>query len=317
VALVEKIRAESQDPVLVLDSGDLFFDKQAMQKNTKWALTKAQVISRAYMKMKFTAINVGDLDLQGLDFLRQEAEAGLPLISANLIDPSTKKPIFQTHRIEEVNGLRIAFFGLLSPKLPAYLQQALTNKAVVENPVDAARQVVEKLRDQADLIVLLSDLGSNNDRDLVAYIEGIHFVLGGHDGRMLRWPFRGGTAYIFQSYKKGMYVGNLRVIRTDPSAPFLNAGEADQIRQEIQNLDRRMKSITEASERNPKQKERFDKVIADLIRKKDILDKRLARVQQSAASGNRFFWNLDPLRMNMPEDEEVLGWVTKTGLTKD
>jgi len=69
--------------------------------------------------MGTAAINVGDMDLlSGVDFLLNEYSQGLPLVSSNLLDPATKKPIFLPYVIRKEGGVRIAFFGLLSPELP-------------------------------------------------------------------------------------------------------------------------------------------------------------------------------------------------------
>ena len=113
VSLVEKLGSEDRS-LLVVDSGNLFTGAWA-GANQKQSRIKARLISRAYMRMGVAAINVGDLDLlQGLAFLRKEASRGLPLVSSNLVDPSTKTSIVKPYIIKKVGSIRVAFFGLLS-----------------------------------------------------------------------------------------------------------------------------------------------------------------------------------------------------------
>ena len=112
---MEKVQRE-KSRVLVVDSGDLFLGFLATPDAEK-AKKKAELIGRAYRHMGAAAVNVGCLDLlQGVDFLHQEFSQGLPLISANLLDPATKTSIFPPHVIREVAGYRVAFFGLLPPE---------------------------------------------------------------------------------------------------------------------------------------------------------------------------------------------------------
>jgi len=162
--------------------------------------------------MRVTAVNVGDSDLmQGLTLLRQEASRGLPLISANLIDRSLGTPVFPPFVIKNVDNIRIAFFGLLSPDINTAMQKAAGGKAYIKDPIETAQEITEKLRGQADIIIILSDLGLEQDRELLRRVSGIHLVLGGHEGHYLQTPVWERNTPILQSYKKGMYIGKLQL----------------------------------------------------------------------------------------------------------
>ena len=127
-------------PVLAVDSGDLFFDQTTDQADVKRALTKARLIAQAYKRMGIVAVNVGDRDLsQGLDFLKQEAAQGLPLISANLVDTVQRQPIFPPSVIREVSGKRIAFVGLLRSPLAPAIEKSLEGKAAIEDPMETIK----------------------------------------------------------------------------------------------------------------------------------------------------------------------------------
>lgn len=232
---MERKRAEGR-PVLVVDSGDLFFSIGANGDSHK-ALNKARVISKAYGRMGAVAINVGDQDLlQGMDFLRQESSKGLPLISTNLLDSSSKTPIFPPYLVKETSGVRIAFFGLLPPGLRPAIQNGVGEKALIKDPMQTAQEIVPKLRGRADLIVLLSDLGLEMDRMISRALPGIHFILGGNERRLFTRSIQQGKTYIFQSYEEGMYVGKLSLIIRNPASPFQDKLKPDQILREIDGL---------------------------------------------------------------------------------
>jgi len=189
------------------------------------SLTKARLISRAYKHMRVAAINVGDNDLmQGLTFLRNEASEGLPLISANLIDPATKSLIFSPYTIKKVGKLRIAFFGLVSPIKNQVIQYPAENKFLVKDPVKVARKMFNKLRHKADVIILLSDLDAKKEREVIKAVPGIHFVLGGHEGRFIQTPVWEGQTPILESYKNGMYAGKLHITFASASSTFKYEG---------------------------------------------------------------------------------------------
>ena len=318
VALVEKTRTEGT-PVMVVDSGDLFFMARAKVDPEK-ALAKARLIGRAYRRMAATAVNVGDLDLiRGLDFLRQEASQGFHLISANLLDPSSKAPIFDPYVIQRVSGIRIAFFGLLSPnfqpEIADSIQKSVGDRISIRDPVETARQMVAKLRDKAEIIVLLSDLGSFRDRELVKAVPGIHFVLGGHEGFGLGQPNREGKTYLFQSYSKGMYVGKLRLAIKNPALPFQDEGSARRLEEQIHNLDQHLQALQKQEAGQPSQE--LTQRIQWIQQQKTKLKDQLTQLSSAQLEDNHFLWTLTALNASLGESEDVKAWIKEAGIDQD
>ena len=321
VALAEKARTVKQS-LLVVDSGDLFFAPYS-GADAERKLVKARLISRAYQRMGTSAINVGDLDLlQGVEFLRDEFSKGLPLISANLLDPSTKAPIFPPYVIREVAGVRVAFSGLLNPEsapdVGVVVKNANEGKIFIQDPFEAARETLQKLKGQADLVILLSDLGLHKDQMLAKAVSGIHFILGGHEGRYMGKPQQMGNTHILQSSVKGMYVGRLRLIVGDTASPFSDGGEVQHIQDRINALDFHLRSLQQAKQQlayqNP---ENLDRSIQEVTKQRRALQDQLMRMKDSASQGNRFFFNLEPIEAKHSEDDEVRKWIAEAGIEKD
>jgi len=306
----------------VVDSGDLFFSFQNYSDSGK-ALKKAQIIGRAYRHMGAAALNVGCLDLlQGMDFLRQEYSQGLPLISANLLNPSTKAPIFPPYVIKDAGGVRIGFFGLLppesGPEISQAIQRANEGKILIADPVEAARETLRKIKGKADLVISLSDLGLYRDQMVAKEVPGIHFILGGHEGRFTRRAVRAGMTYFLQSSHKGMYVGQLQLNLENLPGSFRDAGEVQYLQERIDGLDLHIRGLEEAGKRQPdKDGSARNRSIHELTRQRDALQEELKRAKEAGAQGNRFLFKLEALEKVLPENEEVKRWLSGAGIDKD
>jgi 2',3'-cyclic-nucleotide 2'-phosphodiesterase (5'-nucleotidase family) len=280
VSLEEKLKSEDGS-LLVVDSGNLLTGAWT-DANQKQSITKAGLISRAYKRMGVAAINVGDMDLMlGLAFLRKEASRGLPLLSSNLVDPSTKTSIFKPYIIQKVGSIRIAFFGLLSPEIRTGIYKEAGKKFLVKDPVTTAREMTGILRGKADVIILLSALPSYRQQEVIRAAPGIHFVLGGREGRYIRSPLWEGRTPILESYKYGMYAGKLQLTFVNASSPYSYESTEEQ-------AGRRASSGDESRTSG-----------------------------ESPSRNNRFHWTLVPLDRSIPEDKDISGWIRRTGIEKD
>jgi 2',3'-cyclic-nucleotide 2'-phosphodiesterase (5'-nucleotidase family) len=308
------LRAEGQ-PVLVVDSGDLFFDPATATANLTKARAKARVIARAYKAVGVTAVNVGEGDLlAGVKFLQRDI-GQLPFISANLLDSIQKRPIFSPFVIEEVSGVRVAFFGLVNPSTAPEVKQGEGEGVIAADPLETARQVVKELTGKADLIILLSDLGLDEDRRLAKACSGIHFILGGHDGRYVKLPYQEGETFIVQSYQNGMYVGKLTLTIGKAGAPFQDEEKAKGMQERLNELDGKIGTMQRIKSKNPSPD--IEKTIARLKQERTRLQAEMKRAVQAASSDNHFRWTLEPLVPSLPEDAEVNQWIKAAGITGD
>jgi 2',3'-cyclic-nucleotide 2'-phosphodiesterase (5'-nucleotidase family) len=257
-----------------------------------------------------------------VDFLRQEYSQGLPLVSANLLNPSTKAPIFPPYIIKEVGGVRIAFLGLLPPESGAEISPAIRRanegKILIADPVEAARETLRKIQGKADLVIILSDLGLYRDQMVAKEVPGIHFILGGHEGRFTRRAVRAGMTHLFQSSYKGMYVGRLQLTLESPSKPFKDAGEVQYLQERIDGLDLHIRGLEAAKMRQPgKDPSNLNRSIREITRQRDALQEELKRAKAVEIQGNRFLFRLEALEKVLPENEEVKSWIRGAGIDRD
>ena len=316
IGFVEHIR-QSDDSIIVVDSGDCFFKTYIEPQNTEPELKKAKIIVKAYIKKKMAAMNVGDMDLSyGVGFLKEAGESGLPLISANLMIADGTKTIFPPYVITEQKGIRIAFFGLTYPDLNAGLQDAVFEQATLYDPIEVTQKLLPELKEKADVVILLSDLGLVRERELAKKVPGIDFILGGHDGRYLRYPHVQDGTFIVQSYKHGMYLGFLKLEIHKPGEPFQDLDANVQIQKKLEALDRRMAAINKALESRPDN--------PSLVRTKKMIEinqkqeqERLQNSAEQSVNGNGFRWEVERLPSDLSEDPEVLQWFKDANIEKD
>src|SRR5512136_1437793 len=207
---------ETQKESLLLDSGDLFFDryrKAIPPENVTSQSEKAHLILKCFNLLGYDALGIGDDDLSlGKDFLVDLSKrAGFPFISSNLVDQETGQALFPTYVIQETGGLRIGIFSLLSPNFFSNESDSRTKGIALRDPLEEAKSILSKIRPQAGLVVLLSHLGYMADIELAEILPGIDVILGGHSGRSLSYPMRIRDTIIVQVGSKGLHVGELRV----------------------------------------------------------------------------------------------------------
>jgi len=101
-----------------------------------------------------------------------------PVLLANAVDRTTKQPLGQAWRVERVGSVRVGLFGLVTREAATY--PAAKEGVDILDEVATARRVVETLRRQADIVVLLSHAGETTDLKLAAEVPGIDVIVGGH-----------------------------------------------------------------------------------------------------------------------------------------
>ena len=232
-------------PTLLLDGGDVF------QGTPFFNFFRGVPDYRAMSIMGYDAGTLGnhDLDDGPAAWLRTSgAEAKFGLLSANVFvaaDSSWAEgletvPDEYVHRprwvggakvpkgtrlrfiappsvIREVSGIKVALFGLTTDEITQIVEVKRNAGVAVDDPVAIAREVVAELRKKADLVILLSHLGLDADKDLADRVSGIDLIVGGHSHTRLTRPLlvRNGTdngiggTVIVQAGYRGEFLGRM------------------------------------------------------------------------------------------------------------
>ncbi|MEF2968865.1 bifunctional UDP-sugar hydrolase/5'-nucleotidase [Paenibacillus sp. M1] len=212
-AMVDNQRAQPHTSVLLLDIGD-HMDRAAVETEGTMGQANVDVLNLT----GYDAITIGNNE--GLTFtpeLLGRAYAGLacPVICGNIRETATGQPPewMKEHLIIRRGGLTIGLVGATA-SYPAFYR-LLGLEAL--DPKVAIAASVRKLREQADLIVVLSHLGLPMDRELAETVPGIDLIIGGHTHHLLEEPLFVGTTAITAAGKFGRYLGTVTV-RKDPAS---------------------------------------------------------------------------------------------------
>jgi 2',3'-cyclic-nucleotide 2'-phosphodiesterase (5'-nucleotidase family) len=232
----------------MLDAGDLLFKKffsPVPEHEKKMATQKAHLMIEALNAMGVDAMGIGDDDLSlGKEALKEILKkAKFPILSSNLIDEESGKPLFERLFIKEVNGLRIGLFSLLSSE-SFYGQWDPRKKGlIIQPPTETAQMIVKELQPKTDVIILLSHLSYPKDMELAQTGSGIHLIVGSHTGINLSYPPVVKNTIILQTAPKGMYGGKLDLTFNNKEPHFYNAATRRSLENNLNLMKQRLTSV--------------------------------------------------------------------------
>lgn len=179
---VQAVRGEkSADRVFLIHAGDEFSLHATGELSTSEKLTvssKGAANVALINQLGFDLWTPGNGEFYGgLANLRQRfSEFHGQTLSANLYNRVDGKLLFKPYVIEQVGGLRVAFFSLnfIHANHPSCLMIRM------DSPVETAKKLVPELRKQADFIVAITHIGVDDDRAVAQSVDGIDLIIGGH-----------------------------------------------------------------------------------------------------------------------------------------
>lgn len=199
--LAALVRRERTPTTLFLAAGDL------MQGTSLSNLFDGRPVIEALSQMGLDASAVGNHEFDiGLAALRaRAAEASFPFLAANIAGAEIWRPSL----VRTVGPLRVALFGLTTEETPVTTHPRNVPGLTFLPAVETARRQVAQLRPRADLVVLLSHLGFEEDERLAAAVPGIDVIVGGHTHTRVEQPVRVGGTLILQAFERGAVLGRL------------------------------------------------------------------------------------------------------------
>ncbi|MEJ0089000.1 MAG: multiheme c-type cytochrome [Limisphaerales bacterium] len=164
--------AEAPDGALRVDVGD------AVGGREDYDLIEYGYLLRAFAAMKYDALNIGQHEARftvaQLRAIKQTSP--VPILSANLLDQATHKPVFDSYRVVQRGAFRIAVVGVLDPR---GLEQKLGAGLLVGDMDSAIERCLAELRGKADLIVLLAFTDEATLTRLAQQFYECQVILGG------------------------------------------------------------------------------------------------------------------------------------------
>jgi 2',3'-cyclic-nucleotide 2'-phosphodiesterase (5'-nucleotidase family) len=197
---------------------------------------RARLVAGGLGRLKLDAFAPGETDLaMGAARLKALArQAGLPLVSANVVD-GKGKPLFPAHRQLDLGGVRVGVFGILT-LAPEDATAARAAGYATSDPVAAAQGTASLLREQgAQIVVGLYHLagGLAEARKLGAEVAGVDVMVLGHRGDTLADPVvvgggDEGASVAVEAGDQGRFLGRLDLHVVDGDPGFQVAGARQQ-----------------------------------------------------------------------------------------
>jgi len=125
------------------------------------------------------ALGEGDLAQLGVEgILRRAQEAQFPFLSANAYLTGTEDLLVAPYTVLNIGSRHVAIVGITGP----------ANNAEVEirDPLEAARDTIAQVRDQSDILILLSHAGLEVNREIAKILPEIDLIVSGGGSEITR-----------------------------------------------------------------------------------------------------------------------------------
>jgi 2',3'-cyclic-nucleotide 2'-phosphodiesterase (5'-nucleotidase family) len=223
--LINSIR-QKEENVFLFDSGDIFTG--ALAKLTDGRLAFELMITMGYDAM---AIGNHEFEYGHEIFAWQKNRAPFPVLGANFFYKDTDHPYAQAHTIIERDGIRIGVIGIMGQDAVSAIIPSYIAPLDVTVPAEAVQRSIDELRDQVDLIVLLTHQGKtapmqtdaesdprlqrdiDADINLAGAVTGVDVLFAGHADAGTPEPIvheKTGTL-IMQTYGQATHLGYLQL----------------------------------------------------------------------------------------------------------
>ncbi|WP_201008768.1 bifunctional metallophosphatase/5'-nucleotidase [Paenibacillus glycanilyticus] len=216
----EQRAAYGSERVLCLDIGD-HMDRIRLETEGSDGMVNVELLNAA----GYDAVTLGNNE--GLTYSKDTLErvyreAKFTILGANMRELATGKlpEWLLPGTVMEKNGIRIGLIAATARYTDFYelLGWDLTD------PLEAIGGEVRRLREQVDVIAVMSHLGINVDKQMAEKIPGIDLIMGGHTHHLLEEPLVIGGTSICAAGKYGEQIGRVE-LELDESAerPIIRA----------------------------------------------------------------------------------------------
>ena len=195
----------------MVDAGDLFGTRN---KNDQY---QSEFLAEMTGEMGYDAIGLGERDLNyGLPFLREMIDKhGLPFFNANVHETSTGELLLPEYAIVEKGGIKYGITSVLDPQQRIITMTMDEDAFRVDDPIAVLRDLLPRLREKADTILLLSHLGESKTEELIKEVKGIDMCVVGHTSRNISAERVINDTAVFAAAFEGRSIGRANLFVDD------------------------------------------------------------------------------------------------------
>ncbi|MCB1491562.1 MAG: thiosulfohydrolase SoxB [Rhodobiaceae bacterium] len=203
--IVNRIRAERGDNMLLLDGGDTW------QGSYTANATKGADMIEVMNALQPDAMTGHWEFTYGADRVKELIDAlPFPFLGSNIYDNEWDEPAFDPMATFERGGVKVAVIGQAFPYTPiANPRWMIPGWSFGIREEDIVKHVAEAREDGAEVVVLLSHNGFDVDRKLASRVDGIDVILTGHTHDALPEPVIVNDTLVIASGSNGKFVSRV------------------------------------------------------------------------------------------------------------
>ena len=233
-AAVRAVRTLNPD-TLFLDAGDTLHGMPDIN------ISRGENMVKLMNTLGYDAMAPGNHDYNyGSERLQElSKELHFPVLSANVVDRKTGKPLFAASKTFVLDGVRIAVFGLTTPETAYKAAPQGVKDVKFVDAIDAAKKMVRQLRKNNDVVIALAHIGLDKSSvvtsdQLAAAVPGIDIIIDGHSHTELPQGRLAGNTLIAQTGSCDHNLGRVDFVVKDhkiigKTARLYNAEELKQL----------------------------------------------------------------------------------------
>ena len=204
-----------------------------MGKRNKNAQHQSRFLCEVTGDFGYDGIGLGEADLNfGLAFLKEMiAEYDLPYTNANVVDRNSGELILPEYLVVEKNGIKFGLVSVLAAKHKIITMTDTDSGLEVKDPVATLRDVLPRMREEVDTVVLLGHLGEGDTDTIVREVKGIDVCIMGHTHRILKSERIVEDTVVLGAPHEGRYVGRADIFVDDAN------GQVMAVEVEVTSLD--------------------------------------------------------------------------------
>ena len=202
---IKKERRKNPQGVILLSAGDMF------QGTPVSNLYNGRPVLDFMNLVRFDAMTLGNHEF---DWGRETLagiirDARFPIVSANIVDRNGQTMTgVKPYVILERKGLKVAVIGLTTPQTVHMANAKSLKDLTFEQPEVILPDLIREVKAKgAHLVILLTHLGIDVDKQLAAAVEGIDLIVGGHSHTAVTETVTVGKTLIVQAGYNGVYLG--------------------------------------------------------------------------------------------------------------
>lgn len=221
---------------MFLDGGDLFHGSLPLVS------TKGESILLPLHKLGLDGFVPGNWDFAyGKDQIKQLIKSvPFPSIACNLFDVVTEKTFVEPYFIKDMPAGKVAVIGLTYPYVDQTMPKSFSEGLVFTIGVEEVRRSLDNVREEADLIILVSHMGLPLDVKLASLVNGIDVILSSHSHDRVTKPIVNNGTLIIQAGSNSSFLGQLDL--------FLDNGKITDVTYKLISIDESLEEDLEIRE---------------------------------------------------------------------